>query len=57
MEVEGVKIYESNAKCPLRMWNDSVQKMTACKRDADISPVYKKLVESLNKHWYENKLI
>ena len=56
-EVAGKKIEEKNAKCPLRYWNDSVQKLTALKREADINAAYKELVERLNKNWYENKLI
>lgn len=57
MEVAGKKVEEKNANCPLRYWNDSVQKLTAVKRGADINAAYKELVEKLNKNWYENKLI
>ena len=53
MEVAGVKIEEKDAKCPLRMWNASVQKLTCVKRD-DIEPAYKPLVEKLNEIWYDN---
>lgn len=57
MEVAGKKVAEKNAKSPLRYWNDSVEKLTAMKRGADINAAYKELVERLNKNWYENKLI
>ena len=57
MEVKGKKVEEKNARCPLRYWNDAVQKLTAIKREADIKPAYKELVERLNRNWYENKLI
>ena len=56
-EVAGKKIEEKNAKCPLRYWNDSVQKLTALQPDNDINAAYKELVERLNKNWYKNKLI
>ena len=33
MEVSGVKVEESNSSCPLRMWNQSVEKITLVKRE------------------------
>ena len=32
MEVSGIKIEEDNSRCPLRMWNDAVEKITLVKR-------------------------
>ena len=56
IEIAGVKIEENDAKCPLRMWNDSVQKLTCVKKEEDIKPAYRALVESLNEIWYDGKL-
>ena len=56
MEVAGIKIEEKDVKDPLRMWNASLQKLTCIKKDQDIEPVYKSLVEKLNEQWYQNKL-
>ena len=56
IEIAGVKIEERDAKCPLKMWNESVQKLTCVKKDEDIKPVYRALVESLNEVWYDGKL-
>ena len=39
------------------MWNGSVQKLTCVKREEDIKPVYKALVESLNEVWFDCKLL
>ena len=56
MEVSGVKVEESNSSCPLRMWNQSVEKITLVNRKQDIEPVYEKLTNDLNMQWYDNKL-
>ena len=56
MEISGKKVYEKNSKCPLRMWSDSVEKLSCVKREQDIKPVYKQLVESLNQNCYDLKL-
>ena len=56
LEIAGVKIEEGNVKCPLRMWNESVQKLTLVKKEEDIKPCYRALVESLNEVWYDGKL-
>ena len=56
LEIAGVKIEEDTVKCPLKMWNESVQKLTFVKKEEDIKPCYRALVESLNEVWYEGKL-
>ena len=56
IEVSGVKIKENDLKCPLRMWNNAVEKLTLIKRDIDIAPVYQKLTKSLDENGYDNKL-
>ena len=33
LEIAGVKIEEKDAKCPLRMWNSSVEKLTCVKKE------------------------
>ena len=32
VEISGIKIKEDNSRCPLRMWNDAVEKITLVKR-------------------------
>ena len=36
MEIGGVKIEEEDSRCPLRMWNSSVEKLTCVKRLRDV---------------------
>ena len=43
-----IKIEEDIIMCPLRMWNDSVQKLTLVDRERDIKPVYKELINRVN---------
>ena len=38
------------------MWNNAVENLTLIKRDIDIAPVYRKLTNSLDENWYDNKL-
>ena len=56
MEIAGVRVEESDSRCPLRMWSQSVEKLTAVKRARDVKPCYIELVKSLNAHQYDNKL-
>ena len=56
MGPEVIKIEENVSKCPLRHWNDSVQRMTSVMRESDIKLVYQQLVERVNEKWYEQKL-
>ena len=56
MEVAGLKVEEKDAKCPLRIWNSSVQKLTCVKKNEDLEPVYKSLSEGVNEVWYDNLL-
>ena len=41
---ELIKIEEDMYNCPLRIWNDSIQKLTLIERERDIKPVYQQLV-------------
>ena len=47
---------EKENQCPLRMWNSSVQKLTCVKKEKDLKPAYKELVESLNEIRYNYEL-
>ena len=40
MEIAGVRVEENDARCPLRMWSQSVEKLTAVKRTRDVKPCY-----------------
>ena len=57
LEIAGVKIEEKDAKCPLRMWNNSIEKLTCVKKVQDVKPVYKSLTEKVNEIWYSEKLL
>ena len=57
-EIEsGERIEErSDNSCPLHIWSNPVEKLTSLKREPDIKPAYKELIESVNEDCYCSKL-
>ena len=47
---------EQDTTSPLRIWNPAVEKLTLLKREANIRPVYRALIENLNESVYKQKL-
>ena len=56
MEIGGVKVEEEDQKCPLRMWNSAVEKLTYIQKERDVEPCYSRLVGALNSEQYKGKL-
>ena len=52
-----VDIGEGNdAFCPLRAWNTTIENLTLLKKEADVKPIYKGLIKSVNKNCYNKQL-
>ena len=43
--------------CPLRIWSPTIEKLTFLKKDVDVKPVYKVLINEVNKNCYDEKLL
>ena len=43
--------------CPLRIWSPTIEKLTFLKKDVDVKPVYKVLINEVNKNCYNEKLL
>ena len=56
VEVAGTHIEESDVRCPVRMWNASVERLTLVKKSKDVVPCYKQLVKIINDTLYKGKL-
>ena len=43
---------ENNTDCPLRLWNKALEKLTSVKKDSDVKPAYRALLDSVDKNCY-----
>ena len=42
-----------DTNCPLRLWNDSVEKLTYLSKEVDVKPVYRALINRVNEKCYD----
>ena len=47
---------DTDSDCPLRLWNEGIQKLTAVNKVRDLTPAYKMLVNKLDQVCYNNRL-